>query len=548
MKSNRVLLALMAVALLMKCFLIGYGVRYQTHVDEWLIIKDPLKILLQYKDGNFSTSTNIFNFLLTGWHGITFLVGQLAGWWSGITGYQNALSMDDARILASFRCFSLLLSMTGLYYWLRLFQRIVPQSGITLFGVVLIFVLNPFELNADNWLKFDPVCFLLYALEFTYAYRYFRENDQRARKWMYVVLFAAVATRIENIAFLFAFGLHDLWSLHRWNLKKFFSGGMMKTLTIGVAVYVLGTLQLLALFSKDNGAPALTKTRTFEEVIMGLLDGTGASYTFYLICGMLLLSPLVYFFFLRNIFRKDAQSAFRYFIPALVLLSLILALDQVKNVHYMLATSCILLFVTVVEIGRMHSAKLRRFSVAALVIWMGSYDIALCRYAVKETPHQNVEAFIAEHSAANDAVLYDGVMEFNIPESPSELREKIISMQTTGGGTGTGLQNELQLALEDSSKSRNIFRRVDDFFWMGTQWENKWLIGMDTVAIARLQPRLIVVARKEFDGTGIMEKEMMQYLSRHYRMVFSHEYHFADPRMYYRTFYYFHSFRIYERQ
>lgn len=548
MKNNRVVLALLAVALLIKCLLIGYGVTYQAHVDEWLIIKDPLKILLQYKDGNFSTTTNIFNFLLTGWHGITFVAGQIAGWWSGLSGFQDALSMDDARILASFRLLSVLLSLAGLYFWIRLFQRIIPQTGTALFAVLLVFVLNPFELNANNWLKFDPVCFLLYALEFTYAYRYFRENELRARKWMYIVLFTATATRIENIAFLFAFGLYDLWVVHRWNLEKFFSNGMVKTLITGIAVYVLGTLQFLALFSKNSSAPALTKTRTFEEVIVGLLDGTGASYTFYLVCGMLLLSPLVYFFFLRNLFRKDAQQAFRFFIPAIMLLSLILALDQVKNVHYMLATSCVLLFVTVVEIGRMQNAKLRWLSVGALIIWMGSYDVALCLNAQRTTPHREVEAYIRAHSTASDALLYDGVMEFNIPESPAELREKIISMQTTGGGTGTGLQNELRLATEDSLQSRPIFRRVDDFFWMGTPWENKWLIGMDTAAIARLQPQLIVVARKEFDGTGAMEKEMMQYLGQQYTEVFSGEYHFTDPRLYYRTYYYFHSFRIYEKR
>jgi hypothetical protein len=397
--------------------------------------------------------------------------------------------------------------------------------------------------------KFDAICFLLYALQIGAGYKYFIGNQKELRTRMYLLVFVATATRIENVAFLLGFLMWDFVAVHRWNFREFFSRAFLKVLFAGVCLYFIFTLNFLHFFAAPATGTSLTTTKTFEEVIASLIDFSSMSYTFYFMCALALLGPVVVALFPLHFFKKKTTDHARLFflLAPLLILSSGLALDQVKNVFYFLGSSCLILFVVLYEMDKWKNNALRICTVVFVLIWFVSYDISLVVNALAEPPNTAVSAWIKENTRTDDTIVYDGSIELSIEQNPSITHEKLATMSATGGGTGLGLENQLKRVAGDSSNSRYIFNHVEDYFWKGTEWENKWLLGTDTIRLSQVNANAIVVARKEFDPAA-EDPSFTRYLDAHYKVAEELGFSFIDPRMYYRTYYYFHSFRVYQRK
>jgi hypothetical protein len=543
------LLLLLIVSCAIKVIMIQYALPFETHVDETGIIKDPLKIIMQYKEGSFQTSTNLFNHLLVFWHGITFVFGLLTGHWNNISEYLDKLSVDDASVILSFRIFVMLLTLLGTFMWLKLFKKILPSGFANTFVIPLLFILNPVEINTNNYVKFDGISFLFYALEFYYGYSYFIEKKQKLRKYIYLITFLSMAVRIENIAFLIGYSLMDFGKCYRYDFKKYLNKEWIRTVALSIFLYSILTLNFLNLFKVKQSA-SYTSIKTFEEGIISLVRFSEMSYSYYLKLFLALFTPvflLLIFLHFKGYKIAEVKNKFYFLVIPFLIVTLLLTLVEEKNVHYYLASSCFIVFTGLATVPYIKSKLLRNGILLFLLIYFATFDIQELYLVSIPPPNKEVREYILNHTNLQDTLVFYGISDLRILNTPKTIAEQIKALEETGGSTGIGLRNMLKSVSRDSSESRNFYIGVTDFFWMNSKYKNKWLIGRDSVRLRELAPAYIIIFER-LNQSHKTDLPAYPYINRNYYSVYNKSYDFADSRLNYKNFYYFHSATIYKRK
>ena len=229
-----------------------------------------------------------------------------------------------------------------------------------------------------------------------------------------------------------------------------------------------------------------------------------------------------------------------------MLISIILSLDSIKNVHYYLASSCIILFTGLAAVPSAPKKNLRMGIIYFLLIYFITYDAQLVYAASQPLPNKEIIKYIKQNTTLSDNIVLDGI-DLKILNRPQTIEEQIQSVKEIGGTTGIGLQNFLKRAKADSSETRNIFMRVTDYFWTYSKYKDRWLIGLDTVRIHQLEPKFIVVSER-FYNKYKTDIPFITFLENKYEPVFSKEFSYFDRRLEYRNYFYFHSVNIFKRK
>jgi hypothetical protein len=534
---------IVVISLICRIILSTYGLPYTVHVDESLILKDPLKILLTYKNLDFHIPTNLYNYVLTFWHLIVFCGGFIAGKWHSLLDYENTVARDSAEILFCFRLLNVLLSIVADIIFIRFIIKKINVSYTLKILLSLVIIFNPIVYNSIGFVKFDAICYLFYSILIYLGYNYLVENRVEYRRRLYIICFLAVATRIEEVSFLIGFLAYDFYVIHKHNFKAFFNKKLLHDLLPGFILYILITLIPVALLYNAFYPPKViyTQTQTFEQVIYAFLSLSAiVNYKYYIINSLVILSPVVMLFFLIKIFRHN--KTIKFLIIPLLITNVVLALDMKKNVFYFLLSSVIILFIFMKYIEESKNKKLSLIILPFTLLYFISYDLELLYYIVEHDSNDIAKQVVLTNSTSKDTIIYDGLCDLRIPQSPKILREQITALKEVGGSTGYGLAENLKESTSDSSLSRAYLKRDSDYFWSG-KYSNKWLLGYDTSVIKKIKPKLIVVFSHEnqfYNSYGTI-------LKNNYTLISQNTYHFIDPRLYYRNFYFFHSFFIFKR-
>lgn len=536
---------LILVSLICRTILSTYALPYLVHVDETQILKDPLKILLTYKNLDFHIPTNLYNYILTFWHFTIFCGGCIAGKWHSMLDYENAVAIDSYYIIFYFRLLSVLFSVAADIILLRFIIKKINTSYSIKILLSLVIIFNPIVYNGLSFVKFDAICYFFYSILIYLGYLYFVENKVEYRRRLYLVAFLALATRIEEGSFLAGFLLYDFYVMYKHNLKSFLKRKSLVDLLPGIMLYCMITLTPLVLVYNWFYQPKIiyTRTTTFEYGIATRLKLSYLlDYKYYIINSLMILGPIVLLTFLVKLFRNNFSVKF--LILPMLITNAFLALFLVKNVHYFLLSSVIILFVFVKYIEESKNKKLSNFLLFFTLFYFITYDSEILYFTLKQDTNQVARNIVMKNTTVKDTILTDGICDLRIHKSPQMLREQIVALKEVGGSTGMGLSLKLKESLQDSIHDRIFLEKVADYFWGKTKYEGRWLIGDDTSTIKKINPKLIVI----FSYANVVPNTYGNILKTNYTLIQENAYHFLDPRLYYRNFYLFHSSFIFIRK
>ncbi|MBN8703031.1 MAG: hypothetical protein J0M08_08195 [Bacteroidetes bacterium] len=553
--ERRLLLFVLCCSVFMKWILINYGIPYKIHVDEMAILTDPFKILLMYAEGNFSTPTNILNWLYLIWYAIVFAIGLIFNQWDNFAEFKLFMISENSSFLLSGRMFSLLISTFGSLVLTKLIFKITPAA---IFRIIfsLIVVFNPIEINANNWVKFDPLAYLSYALILHTAHRYFIENNHEKRKLLYTFLILALAVRIETIGFLIGCFLFDIFCFRGEISKLEKLKHALPTIIKSFLFYAILTLLPFVLLYKylHPVALGLTNSETFEQAIVSkLIKQSGSVITnilnssYYLQALFALLGPVLIIVFFINARKK--KLGFVYF--SFFVLALVLTLFFVKHTHYLLGVSVLIIYSALIFISGIRSYRVRYLCSMFTLIWMVSYDASLL-YQVLSVGDVRVQVkdYLMKNTTSNDYIFVEGVFS-QIKDSPERYGLRSIASKELGGGTG--LSTELLSKTLKKEDTRNIIEVSDYDYYKGSKYEGVFTNKHDTNQFKLLKPKYFL-----FEGGDYWDYKMEKKLNNNihqdfYKFILSYYvldksflYDINDPRLKYKNHYYFIPFLVYK--
>ena len=141
-KTTHILLfTLLFVILFFQLNLCLFGKPFHFHPDEGALLKRPLKLLLLYKNGDFSNSISVYVWIQNIWYGISFLIGKIFNLWPDFQTFKNSILLEKWEILFLFRILSVLLTMLGHLVLIKLLRKLTKNN--------LYFIIISVEFHAE---------------------------------------------------------------------------------------------------------------------------------------------------------------------------------------------------------------------------------------------------------------------------------------------------------------------------------------------------------------------------------------------------------------
>jgi hypothetical protein len=555
-KLTKGFVVLLFLAVLIKVFMIQYGLPFQTHVDESMILRDPFKILITYSEGDFSKSTNLYNWMLLAWFAVVFVIGVTFGKWNGLGDFKMFLISDSPDFTLYGRVFSLCISMLGIYFLLKLVCEITTNRLLRWMFALMI-VLNPVEINSVNWVKFDAATLLPISLILLLSHRYFICGQVEYRKKLYLVMILATTVRIDMCAFLLGIGFFDFFIHH--NIKSFRHSfvQVFPVLLIGVVLYSLITLAPFSyLYSNfaSSTANALNTSPTFEKAIVSKLSITGNLVNllldsgFYVKCLFALLGPFVLLMF---IFRINFR-AYGFIIFPTIILVCVLIVFPVKNTHYLLTVSIVILYGSFLTIASWGNVKQQVAISVFSVFWIASFTLnqlfVLGRYG---DIRLEARRYILQNSDPQDTIYVDGIFS-QIFDKKSRYAIRAEAAKQAGS---TGLGNEYLSETLNDDETR-VVKLVSDWHPFNLPaYDSLFVNSYDTSMLVADSPAFYV-----FVGPGLYKTSLQDgsnykqfenfylFLNAHYKMHRAYLYQTVDPRLKFANYYYFHPVILYQKR
>ena len=542
------LLPFLALAAAGKWVMIHYGLPFPTHVDEMDILTDPFKILSMYSQGNFSVSTNLFNWLITFWFALVFVLGWIFGAWSSVEEFRMFLISGSSSFILAGRILSMILSLAGSAILFRLAFRLQPSRLIQILMGVLIFF-NPFEWNALNWVKFDALTYLVAAVLIYVGFLYFIEGRERARAALYFLLFVGIASRIEMIAFAAGFTLYDLFVFKRFELNRI----PWRPVIAGIIFYCTVTLLPIAILAGAfSSVPKLSTTPTFFEAIVTKLPDLGSllrvigESNYYFICLAVLFGPAWTLDLLLNI----KSSRIRFLVLPVIVLAAALFIFPIKNVHYLVVLATVLLMAYLITLH----GTLNKWRVTAIIItavWIASYTIQLVFSIAIGDSRLPAREFVLHNTQPGDTVYADGIFS-SIYDTPERYHARAEASRLTGG---TGLSNDYMATHVRPAETRAMVAVSSWEPFKGTIYENRFYNHYDSARLHDDAPEFYMyVGDNPFENKPGQSSSdpgrgaYYEYLQKNYeqRAVFKSVP--GDPRFYFVNAYYFRPVILFERK
>jgi hypothetical protein len=248
-KTHLLLFVLISLILIYQLNLSLFGNPYHFHPDEGALLKRPLKLLLLYKNGDFSSSISVYVWIQNIWYGISFLIGKFFNLWPDFQAFKNSILLEKWEILFLFRILSIILTMLGHLLLIKLLRKLTKNNlYFLLISSVILF--NPITLLSTFWVKYEAMSYLTFSLISYYSFKYFILNDPSKTK-LYFILFLSFAVRIELSIFVF-FILYFDYKIYHKNIMDYFYKNL-KIISKGCVLFLIISLYPLVLYSKLFG-------------------------------------------------------------------------------------------------------------------------------------------------------------------------------------------------------------------------------------------------------------------------------------------------------
>ncbi len=265
------LFAIILVGAALRYALVDYGLPHLFHPDEISLVHETYKFWYSVLNGNFSLSTNVFSHLLTGVHGVHYVICWLIGSCLSASDFQRLVLLDDPSLYLSGRLMSATVDLGNIYLSYRL--------GLVLFGratglvAALGYAVVAIPLFATPWVKMDSLSLfftLLAQIAIILAMR-----DREPGKWYRagILTGVAIATRISALPLVVSLGVAYLLAPVSPAARESDDGrrrrGKVFISTLGLAglAYLVLSFRITQILSQLLGQPRLFWTQPYLEII-----------------------------------------------------------------------------------------------------------------------------------------------------------------------------------------------------------------------------------------------------------------------------------------
>lgn len=543
LQKNGIVWGLLLIGLLLKLSLCTYGLPYLFHPDEPYIFKDPFKLLYNYRNMDFSSTTNLYFWVLILWYSVYFVFCLITGNISGLTQFQNLLIAEDPSIILFGRLLSILLSLIGSYFILKIIIKTTKDTILQfLFGLTLI--LNPIEIISNVWIKFDTATYCFLSILFYMSYKYLIENNTHLKNRIYILSFVALSIRIDLIAFLIAFAFIDFSLARKKETAKPFILQRLKPAFTGIILYLIITLLPLTLLigSKESVSAKIPVTKPFESAIVSksvqfsfslILDNIIANLGFYLLtCTIVTFGPFIILPIITHLKNRFEKPFLKLLLLVIVILFMPLLVFGYHAPHYYLLSALALLVLSFLSISVIKNTKYRYFVAIFNLLYTASITFQII-YAINFQPDTRITAkqYMLKTTSKTDLIAIEKYLNAGffppINECPEVLLEKIEAIKKYNIGTGETFKS--QVSKINSGECRKILEISAPKRFKNTEYENKWAIDYSPTLLLKKSPdyfiSMIDYNRQMHPGS------FSSALLANYSIISKFEPNFIDPRI-----------------
>lgn len=520
-RDKAILVAFLLSIFATKIVLLFYGLPYSFHPDELYIYKAPFKILLEYADGQFTTPTNLFFWILTVWYGLGFLVGTILGYFSNFSDFQDALLAEQGIVYFWGRLLSVVISLGTLCVLWKLIREYVTGFSYA-FLLLCLFALNPIEWVSCLWLKFDPISLFVVTYWLFVAHFFLVEKDQSYRWKLYSLSAIGLCVRIDLVVLLLVCLAGDYF---------LFETDLRKISTRGLAVIGCYFLVTLIPFAIINSLLSYEQTTypPFEQAILqkylgligkgGVFHVIGSNFVFYFfeIC-LKVLAPIaiIVAWSLRQVGKNRMLKICFVLMMTYVLFLLVFPF---RAPHYFLVPS-ILMMVVVLAVFKTISPAKQPWIIAVLLVFFAWQTIQIFYYvATKQDTRLLARDRVLSESKIGQTVALEGLLNngFYPPvfECQSSLLTKAEVLREFGKGSGLGFE-----AMAKQFNEKNCRTLVELSYsnrLAGVPTEKSWINPFDPSDLKQRAP--VVVVTHHDVRSKVYPTRFSSYIQENYRMV-----------------------------
>lgn len=478
-KTYLLLFLLISLFIIFQLNLSLFGKPFHFHTDEGALLKRPLKLLLLYKNGDFSSSISVYVWIQNIWYGITFLIGKFCNLWPDFQAFKNSILLEKWEILFFFRILSIIITMLGHLVLIKLLRKLTKNNlYFLLISTVVLF--NPIMLLSTFWVKYEAISYLTFSLISYYSFKYFILKDPSKTK-LYFILFLSFAVRIELSIFVFFILYFDFKIYHKNIIDYFYKN--LKIISKGCVLFLITSLYPLVLYTKLFGTHEKNIGR-FSNYGEAIYNKVMAFQDISIYSNALLYYSsltVVIFFPLLIVIIKNFKSLKKYnflIYPSVLFFIILILVGNNIGTHYFLLIS-VVITILYVNLLLLNSKKIIIIMSTISFIYFLTLNFELIYYVNHSTDSRILSKnYIVDNIKTNSKILLEdyGNNGYSPPlnECTSRSAEKYKAIIEIGGGTGAVAKLKSEMA-----KSNPCYQIVDLFskdYLKGSSIENKYII------------------------------------------------------------------------
>jgi hypothetical protein len=236
-----------------------------------------------------------------------------------------------------------------------------------------------------------------------------------------------------------------------------------------------------------------------------------------------------------------------------------LVLFGAKWEHYLLAPSCLILFAHMAILEKWTRRRLVPWVVGFNLLWVGSWSLQFLYYAgVRPDVRLAALDFVKTRTAPDDAIYVDGLFT-GLRDAPESYAEQARAVREVGGSTGLSLDHWATNLRKEDTRRVSLVGQYD--FYAGTPYEGRFTVRFDTVRLGVDKPKYYIYCDEEYWRArdllaGRVPRNFergpfdafYRRLNSDYQEAAAFETRIADPRLRWRSRYYFRTVLVLERK
>jgi hypothetical protein len=495
------------LTLLLGLFISLYGRPYIFHPDENFILKRPFKRILEYLQGDFSSTFSLFDFVVLCWYGLYFAVGKLFSLWDSFGGFRDAIVLEKFHIIYWGRVLSSIFVAAGNACYFHLLKDYFSKRHQLL--IVLILVFNPFLIPSFFWLKYDAFMFLFFAMGFTCAFRYVNLGESKYRAYTYFILLLALSARIEAILFLLIFSFFDL--LHHVRGKQlscFFNKRFLLVCVLGATLWMCFTIYPIHIWYRFFGTSSagLLESKTYEGVILTdvarnllSLERVAATLWKYISMILLLALPMCILYLRYLVQESDITRKLLYGLyPFLFLITI--AFTDFVAVHYVMPFIPLVFLLALIKVSSFKPNWATAWLwISALYVLTISVPFLIVSSLTTDT-RVLARDYVLKNTTPMDTIAVETISMNGfhplIDECPSELIEKAAHVESALklSGDSYRLRSKNQLPNTDCRYILDLFEV--NYLSVDPAQSNQFINTFDETHFRKMKPKLLISSKK----------------------------------------------------